>query len=116
LLASASYGHKHPACTDISQLPKVFVLISPRGVLDCCSSSLLALHGSGSLVTVANGSMGAAGVSLTYQESISFTQIGGIFALVLLSSDVAPQILPFGFRTKFRTTCSTQFGNACSES
>jgi len=30
---------------------------------------------------------GAAGVSLTYQESVSFTQSGGIFALVLLSSD-----------------------------
>ena len=30
---------------------------------------------------------GAAGVSLTYQESVSFTQNGGIFALVLLSSD-----------------------------
>ena len=40
-------------------------------------------------MTVANGSMGAgaAGVSLTYQESVSFTQNSGIFALVLLSSD-----------------------------
>jgi hypothetical protein len=31
-------------CTDISQLPKLFVLISPRGVPACCSSSLLALN------------------------------------------------------------------------
>jgi hypothetical protein len=30
---------------------------------------------------------GAAGVSVTYQESASFTQIGGIFVLDLLSSD-----------------------------
>jgi lipoprotein signal peptidase len=51
--------------------------------------SFSVVSGSGSPVTVANGSMGAgaAGVSLTYQESVSFTQIGGTFALVLLSSD-----------------------------
>jgi hypothetical protein len=30
-------------CTDINQLPKVFVLISPRAVPACCSSSLLAV-------------------------------------------------------------------------
>jgi hypothetical protein len=40
-------------------------------------------------LTIANGSMGAggAGVSLTYQESVRFTQNGGIFVLDLLSSD-----------------------------
>jgi hypothetical protein len=40
-------------------------------------------------LTVANGSMGAGAVavSLTYQESVSFTQGGGIFVLDLLSSD-----------------------------
>ena len=34
-------------------------------------------------MTVANGSVGAgaAGASLTYQESVSFTQNGGIFGL-----------------------------------
>jgi hypothetical protein len=30
---------------------------------------------------------GGTGVSLTYQESASFTQVGGVFALDLLSSD-----------------------------
>ena len=42
-------------------------------------------------MTVANGAMGAGyggtGASLTYQESASFTQIGGIFVLDLLSND-----------------------------
>jgi lipoprotein signal peptidase len=51
--------------------------------------SFSVVSGSGSPVTVANGSMGAgaAGVSITYQESVSFTQDSGIFALLLLSSD-----------------------------
>jgi lipoprotein signal peptidase len=51
--------------------------------------SFSVVSGSGSPVTAANGSMGsgAAGLSVTYQESVSFTQIGGIFALALLSSD-----------------------------
>jgi hypothetical protein len=42
-------------------------------------------------LTVANGSMGAGYggtvASLTYQESVSFTQNGGVFVLDLLSSD-----------------------------
>jgi hypothetical protein len=43
-------------------------------------------------LTVANGSMGAGfggitGISVTYRESASFTQIGGAFVLDLLSSD-----------------------------
>jgi len=51
--------------------------------------SFSVVGGSGSPLTVANGSMGAAaaGVSLTYQESVSFTQNDGIFALALLSSN-----------------------------
>jgi hypothetical protein len=43
-------------------------------------------------LTVANGSMGAGygginGISITYKESVSFTQTGGNFVLDLLSSD-----------------------------
>jgi hypothetical protein len=55
--------------------------------------SFSAVSGSGfGPLTVANGSMGAgfggtAGLSLTYQESGSFAQNGGIFVLDLLSSD-----------------------------
>jgi hypothetical protein len=55
------------------------------------SFSVVSGSGFGPL-TVANGSMGAgySGVfdlSLTYQQSVSFTQIGGVFVLDLLSSD-----------------------------
>ena len=52
------------------------------------SFSVVSGSGFGPL-TVANGAMGAgaAGVSLTYQESASFTQNGGAFVLDLLSSD-----------------------------
>jgi len=55
------------------------------------SFSLVSGSGFGPL-TVANGSMGAGygglnGVSITYQESASFTQNGGVFVLDLLSND-----------------------------
>jgi hypothetical protein len=57
------------------------------------SFSVVSGSGFGPL-TVANGSMGAGnggpglfGGPLTYQESVSFTQVGGIFVLDLLSSD-----------------------------
>ena len=55
------------------------------------SFSVVSGSGFGPL-TVANGSMGAgyggtSGISVTYQESASFTQIGGAFVLDLLSSD-----------------------------
>jgi hypothetical protein len=51
------------------------------------SFSVISGSGFGPL-TVANGSMGAGyggmnGVSITYQESVSFTQIGGVFVLDL---------------------------------
>src|SRR5262249_22839804 len=51
--------------------------------------SFSVVSGSGSPVTVANGFMGAgaAGGSPHHPVSVSFTQNGGIFALVLLSSD-----------------------------
>jgi hypothetical protein len=54
------------------------------------SFSVVSGSGFGPL-TVANGSMGAGyggtGISVTYQESVSFTQMGGVFVLDLLSSD-----------------------------
>jgi hypothetical protein len=52
------------------------------------SFSVVSGSGFGPL-TVANGAMGAgaAGVSLTYQESASFTQNSGAFVLDLVSSD-----------------------------
>jgi hypothetical protein len=55
------------------------------------SFSVVSGSGFGPL-TVANGSMGAGygglnGVSITYQESASFTQNGGVFVLDLLSND-----------------------------
>jgi hypothetical protein len=52
------------------------------------SFSVVSGSGFGSL-TVANGAMGAgaAGLPLTYQESATFTQLGGAFVLDLLSSD-----------------------------
>jgi hypothetical protein len=52
------------------------------------SFSVVSGSGFGPL-TVANGAMGAGavGVSLTYQESASFTQTGGAFVLDLLTSD-----------------------------
>jgi hypothetical protein len=61
--------------------------------------SFSVVSGSGSPVTVVNGSVGAdaAGASLTYQESVSFTQNGGIFGLVLLSSDALGKGFDSGF-------------------
>jgi hypothetical protein len=54
------------------------------------SFSVVSGSGFGPL-TVANGAMGAGyggtGQSLTYRESVSFTQVGGVFVLDLLSSD-----------------------------
>jgi hypothetical protein len=55
------------------------------------SFSVVSGSGFGPL-TVANGSTGAGysgmnGLSITYQESVSFTQNGGAFVLDLLSSD-----------------------------
>jgi hypothetical protein len=56
------------------------------------SFSVVSGSGFGPL-TVANGSMGAGygggitGQSLTYQQSVSFTHVGGVFVLDLLSSD-----------------------------
>jgi hypothetical protein len=44
---------------------------------------------------------GAAGASLTYQENVSFTKNGGIFGLVLLSSDA----LGKGFDSASFETC-----------
>jgi hypothetical protein len=51
--------------------------------------SFSVVSGSGFGPLAANGAMGAgaAGVSVTYQESVSFTQNGGIFVLDLLSND-----------------------------
>jgi hypothetical protein len=64
-------------------------VVSPSNpIIPGQSFSIVSGSGFGPL-TVANGSMGAgaAGVSLTYQESVGFTQNGGAFVLDLLSSD-----------------------------
>jgi hypothetical protein len=65
--------------------------ISPsNAIMTGQSFSVVSGSGFGPL-TVANGSMGAGyggtGVSITYQESASFTQNGGVFVLDLLSND-----------------------------
>jgi len=65
-------------------------VVSPsNAIIPGQSFSVVSGSGFGPL-TVANGAMGAgaaAGLSLTYQESVSFTQNGGAFVLDLLSSD-----------------------------
>jgi hypothetical protein len=68
-------------------------VVSPSNPINPGQSfSVVSGSGFGPL-TVANGSMGAgygggtSGLVLTYQESASFTQIGGAFVLDLLSSD-----------------------------
>jgi hypothetical protein len=67
-------------------------VVSPSNAITAGQSfSVVSGSGFGPL-TVANGSMGAGygglnGISVTYQESVSFTQYGGIFVLDLLSSD-----------------------------
>jgi hypothetical protein len=76
------------ASSAIAQAGGVISLSNP--ITPGQSFSLVSGAGFGPL-TVANGSMGAGyggtGVSLTYQESASFTQYGGAFVLDLLSSD-----------------------------
>jgi hypothetical protein len=67
-------------------------LVSPSNpIIAGQSFSVISGAGFGPL-TVANGSMGAGyggvgGISVTYQESVSFTQNGGAFLLGLLSND-----------------------------
>jgi hypothetical protein len=77
-------GPTTPA-TAISQAGGV---VSPSNpIIPGQSFSLVSGSGFGPL-TVANGAMGAgaAGVSVTYQESASFAQFGGAFVLDLLSN------------------------------
>jgi hypothetical protein len=65
------------------------VVSSSNAITPGQSFSVVSGSGFGPL-TVANGAIGAGGlggVSLTYQESVSFTQNGGAFVLDLLSSD-----------------------------
>jgi hypothetical protein len=78
-------GTATPA-TAIAQAGGVVALSNP--IIAGQSFSVVSGSGFGPL-TVANGAMGAgaAGLSLTYQESVRFTQNGGIFVLDLLSSD-----------------------------
>ena len=67
-------------------------VVSPSNpIIPGQSFSVVSGSGFGPL-TVANGSMGAGygginGISITYKESVSFTQNGGAFVLDLLSSD-----------------------------
>ena len=73
-----------------SHRPVVSFLLPTRS-LQGQSFSVVSGSGFGPL-TVANGSMGAGygginGRSVTYRESVSFTQNGGAFVLDLLSSD-----------------------------
>ena len=73
----------------IAQTGGVVSLSNP--IIPGQSFSVVSGSGFGPL-TVANGSMGAGfggimGVSITYKESVSFTQIGGNFVLDLLSND-----------------------------
>ena len=76
------------AATAIAQAGGVVSLSNP--IIPGQSFSVVSGSGFGPL-TVANGSMGAGysgtGISVTYQERASFTQIGGAFVLDLLSSD-----------------------------
>jgi hypothetical protein len=82
---SSAFG----AVSAIAQAGGVVSLSNP--IVPGQSFSVVSGSGFGPL-TVANGAMGAgaagaAGVSVTYQENASFTQIGGVFVLDLLSSD-----------------------------
>jgi hypothetical protein len=74
------------AASAIAQAGGVVSAFNP--IIPGQSFSVVSGSGFGPL-TVANGAMGAgaAGVSVTYQESASFTQNGGAFVLDLLSSD-----------------------------
>jgi hypothetical protein len=76
------------ASSAIAQAGGVISLSNP--ITPGQSFSLVSGSGFGPL-TVANGAMGAGyggtGTSLTYQESVSFTQTGGNFVLDLLSND-----------------------------
>ena len=81
-------GPLQPASA-IAQAGGVVSLSNP--IIAGQSFSVVSGSGFGPL-TVANGSMGAGygginGISITYQESVSFTQIGGAFVLDLLSND-----------------------------
>ena len=81
---------RQPAASAIAQAGGVVSLSNP--IIPGQSFSVVSGSGFGPL-TVANGSMGAGyyGMkrcpSLTYQQSVSFTQNGGAFVLDLLSSD-----------------------------
>jgi hypothetical protein len=78
--------------TPASAIAQAGGVVSPSNPISPGQSfSIVSGSGFGPL-TVANGSMGAgfggnAGISVTYQESASFTQNGGGFVLDLLSSD-----------------------------
>jgi hypothetical protein len=75
--------------TAVSAIAQAGGVVSPfNPLIPGQSFSVVSGSGFGPL-TVANGAMGAGatGVSLTYQESVTFTQIGGVFVLDLLSSD-----------------------------
>src|SRR5262249_16005352 len=78
-----------PSNTAIAQAGGVVSL--SNAIIPGQSFSVVSGSGFGPL-TVANGSMGAAygginGISITYQQSVGFTQIGGAFVLDLLSND-----------------------------
>jgi hypothetical protein len=81
-----------PMNTTASAIAQAGGVVSPSNAL-IPGQSFSVVSGSGfGPLTVANGSMGAAygginGISITYQESVSFTQNGGAFVLDLLSSD-----------------------------
>jgi hypothetical protein len=80
--------------TTASAIAQAGGVVSPSNPISPGQSFSVVGSGFGPL-TVANGSMGAgfggnagiAGISVTYQESASFTQNGGAFVLDLLSSD-----------------------------
>jgi hypothetical protein len=82
----------HPiTVNDATALAQVGGNVPPSNPPPAQSFSVVSGSGFGPL-TVANGSMGAIynhlnGVSITYQESATFTQNGGAFVVDLLSSD-----------------------------
>jgi hypothetical protein len=87
--STSPVGGGTTAATAIAQAGGVVSLSNP--IVPGQSFSVVSGAGFGAL-TVANGSMGAGygginGISVTYKESVSFTQIGGNFVLDLLSSD-----------------------------
>jgi hypothetical protein len=77
-----------PQATTVTAIAQAGVVALSNAFIPGQSFSVVSGSGFGSL-TVANGAMGAgaAGLPLTYQESATFTQLGGAFVLDLLSSD-----------------------------